>query len=107
MTLDEFQANKTLKLEAAKWRATPLGSTIIAVLTHELRNLGYIGSTSGWAEADKHERLGAIQGFNKAIHIIDVMCEEPRPPIKEIQATYASPTPPVETKVQQRKRETK
>lgn len=104
MTLDEFQNNKTFKLEGAKWRMTPLGNTIMSVLQDEYRKLGFRGITAGFSDVDKAEHLGAIQGFNKALHTLDMMFAEPKAPPRDIPSMYADPNAPVVTKTERNKK---
>lgn len=103
MTLDEFQANKSLKEEAAK---SPIVRTLIAVLQSEsVVRHGRAGQTAGRPPDDKIEAWGKVQGFNEAIITLSLCIAPPSPPIKDIPSTYASPNPPVQTVIQRKPRD--
>lgn len=103
MTLDQFQAEKSLKEEAAK---SQIVHTLISVLESESLNVhGRYGRTGGALADDKIQTLGQIQGFNEAIRTLKMCISEPRQTMTEITSTYAPKNPPVQTVVPRTKRE--
>lgn len=105
MTLDEFQANKSLKEEAAK---NGIVRALIDVLKSEsVVRMGRSGQTAGRPPDDKIESWGKVQGFNDAIMVLESCIAAPRPVIKDIPSTYAPVNPPVQTVVQRKPREKK
>lgn len=108
MTLDQFQAEKSLKEEAAK---SGIVHTLISVLESEsVTNHGRSGRACGAgaspvAPDEKILALGHVQGFNEAIRTLRMCVAEPRPVMKDIKSTYAPVNPPVQTVVQRKPRE--